>query len=109
MFRKMGILIMGLVFCFAMTAAAAAAPATGEMPMTNETHQGAADGQTVCPVSGEPVSKDSNITYTYKGKVYRFCCPACIEAFKKDPEKYIKQMEEREKGKNGKDLDRSMK
>jgi YHS domain-containing protein len=109
MFRKMGILIMGLVFCFAMTAAAAAAPASNEMPMMHEMHQGTTDGQTICPVSGEPVSKDSNITYTYKGKVYRFCCPACIEAFKKDPEKYIKQMGEREKGKNGKDLDRRMK
>jgi Cu+-exporting ATPase len=109
MFRKMGILIMGLVFCIAMTAAAYAAPASNGMPMMNETHQGDAKDSDVCPVSGEPVSKDSNITYTYKGKVYRFCCPACIEAFKKDPEKYIKQMEEREKGENGKDLDRSMK
>jgi len=99
MFRKMGILIMGLVFCIAMIAAAnAAEPATTEQPMMHEMHQPAADGQEVCPVSGEPVSKDTNITYTYKGTVYRFCCPACIEAFKKDPEKYIKQMEEREKG-----------
>ncbi len=99
MLRDLGIAIMGCVLCIALAAAAHAAPASGEMPMMNEMHHAAADGQAVCPVSGEPVSKDSNITYTYKGKVYRFCCPACIEAFKKDPEKYIKNMEEREKGK----------
>ncbi len=47
--------------------------------------------QTVCPVMGNPVSKD---VYTdYKGKRIYFCCSACIEPFKKDPEKYLKQME----------------
>ncbi len=99
MMQNMGIAIMGLVLCVALAAAVHAAPATSETPTMNEMHNGASNGDTVCPVSGEPVSKDSNITYTYKGKVYRFCCPACVEAFKKDPEKYIRNMEEREKGK----------
>jgi YHS domain-containing protein len=98
MLRNRWIVIMGLVFCIAMTAAAAAA-GSNEMPTTNEKHQDTADSQAVCPVSGEQISKDSNITYTYKGKEYRFCCPSCVEAFKKDPEKYIRNMEKREKEK----------
>ena len=44
-----------------------------------------------CPVTGEPV--DKNVTYEYKGKVYGFCCPMCIEEFKKDPEKPIAKMD----------------
>ena len=43
-------------------------------------------GNTVCPVTGEPI--DQKTTYEYKGKIYNFCCPKCIEAFKKNPEKY---------------------
>ena len=31
----------------------------------------------------------------YKGKRIYFCCPPCIKTFKEDPEKYIRQMEER--------------
>ncbi len=100
MLRNIVITIMGLVLCVAMANAGYSACRNCPMSTMTGTHQAvAADGDTVCPVSGEPVSKDSNITYTYKGTVYRFCCPACVESFKKDPEKYIKQMEEREKGK----------
>ncbi|HDQ25721.1 MAG TPA: YHS domain-containing protein [bacterium] len=29
-------------------------------------------------------------SWEYKGKTYYFCCAGCPEAFKKDPEKYIK-------------------
>ncbi len=42
-----------------------------------------------CPVSGEIVEKDTKATYKYKGKVYKFCCTACIDEFKKNPETYI--------------------
>jgi YHS domain-containing protein len=99
MIRIVGTLLMGFVFCITLTAAVHAGPGTNGMPMMNETHQGDTKDSDVCPVSGEPVSKDTNITYTYKGTVYRFCCPACIEAFKKDPEKYINKMKEHEKSK----------
>jgi len=33
-------------------------------------------------------------TYEYQGKIYNFCCPMCIGSFKKDPEKYIKKVEQ---------------
>lgn len=54
-------------------------------------------GNKICPVTGDKV--DGKTTYEYQGKVYNFCCPACIPEFKKDPEKYIKKVEEELKGK----------
>jgi YHS domain-containing protein len=45
----------------------------------------------ICPVMGGKVNKD--ISYVYQGKTYYFCCPACIEQFKANPEKYIKSQE----------------
>jgi len=47
--------------------------------------------QTTCPVMGMPIDK-ANFT-DYEGKRIYFCTKDCIEAFKKDPDKYMKQME----------------
>ena len=33
-------------------------------------------------------------TYEYEGNIYNFCCAMCIDEFKKDPQKYIKKIEE---------------
>lgn len=47
----------------------------------------------VCPVTGEDV--DSEIaTEIFQGKTIGFCCPGCIKKFKKDPEKFIKNLSE---------------
>lgn len=51
-------------------------------------------GNKVCPVSGEKIDEKMKATYEYNGKIYNFCCPMCIAEFKKDPEKYIKKIEE---------------
>ena len=58
-------------------------------------------GNKICPVSGEKVSQEGmkSATYEYKGKIYNFCCAACIEDFKKDPQKYIKKVEQELQGK----------
>lgn len=48
-------------------------------------------GNSACPVSGDNV--DGKTTYEYRGKTYNFCCPMCIDEFKKDPAKYIKKIE----------------
>lgn len=53
-------------------------------------------GNKICPVTGEKI--DGKTTYEYQGKIYNFCCPACIDEFKKDTEKYIKKVEEELKG-----------
>ncbi len=48
--------------------------------------------QAVCPVMGGNINKDLYVDY--KGQRVYFCCPACIEVFKKDPEKYLRKMKE---------------
>jgi YHS domain-containing protein len=45
----------------------------------------------VCPVQGEEVDSEAP-TAEYKGKVIGFCCPGCEKKFKKDPEKYMKNL-----------------
>jgi YHS domain-containing protein len=51
-------------------------------------------GNKICPVSGEEIKEESKATYEYEGKIYSFCCPMCIDEFKKDPSKYIQKVEE---------------
>lgn len=55
----------------------------------------------ICPVRGEAIDEGSKATFEYKGKIYNFCCEACIEPFKKDPKKYIRNMENMETAKTG--------
>jgi YHS domain-containing protein len=35
---------------------------------------------------------DPAVTYQYKDKLVGFCCKDCIDEFKKDPEKYLKNI-----------------
>jgi len=35
--------------------------------------------------------------FTYKDREIKFCCKDCVKDFKKDPDKYIKKIEEAEK------------
>ena len=46
--------------------------------------------QTTCPVMGGEINKE--IYTDHKGKRIYFCCEACIETFKQDPEKYLDKM-----------------
>ena len=46
----------------------------------------------ICPVLHGPASKE--YTFAYEGKTYYFCCPMCIDEFKKDPQKYISRIKE---------------
>jgi YHS domain-containing protein len=45
----------------------------------------------VCPVRGGEIDPDV-ATVEYNGKVYGFCCGGCDSKFKKDPEKYLKNL-----------------
>ena len=62
----------------------AAAPAAAEI------------AQKICPVMGNPINKD--IYVDYKGRRVYFCCPMCPPVFNRDPEKYIKILDEQLKG-----------
>ncbi len=59
-------------------------------------------GNKICPVTGEKIDEKTKATYEYEGKIYNFCCPMCIDAFKNDPQKYIKNIEEELRAKAGK-------
>ena len=58
-------------------------------------------GNKICPVSGEKVGQGGMeaVTYEYEGKIYNFCCSACIEEFRNNPEKYVQIVEEEKKNK----------
>ncbi len=48
--------------------------------------------QTKCPVLGGNVDKNAYVDY--QGKRIYFCCEGCDKEFKKDPEKYMKKLQE---------------
>lgn len=48
--------------------------------------------QTTCPVLGGRV--DRKVFVDYQGYRVYFCCPGCDVQFRKDPEKYLKKMQE---------------
>lgn len=48
--------------------------------------------QTICPLMGGQI--DKKVYTDHKDKRVYFCCAGCINSFKKDPEKYVKKMEE---------------
>jgi len=53
------------------------------------------DNKPECVVSGGL----GTMLVTYQGKTYYVCCSGCRRAFRDDPEKYIKEFEERKKAK----------
>jgi YHS domain-containing protein len=81
-------LILGLCVASAPAAAPAAADKS-DKPAKKEDAK-AKPINAKCPVEHEDI--DPEITTTYKGKTVAFCCESCIKDFKKDPEKYMKQI-----------------
>lgn len=47
-------------------------------------------GNKICPVSRDKVTGKHFVEHN--GKRYGLCCPMCANKFKKNPEKYLKQM-----------------
>ena len=52
-----------------------------------------AAAQTTCPVMGGTIV-NKELYADYKGQRVYFCCMACPDEFKKDPEKYIAKLKE---------------
>ena len=69
---------------------AATTPEHDTAIMAEETSGALAVEQKTCPVMGGPI--DKNIFTEYKGKKVYFCCPACVDTFKADPEKYLAKL-----------------
>jgi Cu+-exporting ATPase len=51
--------------------------------------------QKLCPVTDDPINPD--IFVDYNGRRIYFCCDMCPPQFKKDPEKYLKKLDEQMK------------
>jgi YHS domain-containing protein len=50
-----------------------------------------------CVVSGDKLGEMGDpYVYEYKGREIKFCCKGCLKDFNKEPEKYIKKIEEAE-------------
>lgn len=94
--RKILFVVIVLSFLFPICGQMAKASTASQEPKAaaKEASKPQEVGNNICPVSGEKIDEKAKATYEYKGKVYSFCCAGCIEEFKKDPEKYIKKIEE---------------
>ena len=51
---------------------------------------------TVCPVMGAKIDKDTPYVVEYEGKKIGFCCAACIDKFNANPEEYLSKLEQEE-------------
>ncbi len=50
----------------------------------------------ICPVSGETIgAMGEGAEVEHNGKKIKLCCAACVETFNKDPESYVKMLEEK--------------
>jgi YHS domain-containing protein len=84
--RKMITMILALVLAFSVAGAGwAAPPPLMDRPQVGKT-------QVACPVQHGKINKDLYVDY--KGQRIYFCCPECIPIFKKNPEAYLKRMEQ---------------
>lgn len=70
-------------------ACAAECCAKGGAAASKET--AATKAQTTCPIMGGAVDKSKFVDYD--GKRIYVCCAGCIATVKKDPAKYVKQLE----------------
>ena len=52
-----------------------------------------------CLISKEELGGDMGapVTKVYKGQEMKFCCSSCLKKFDKDPDKYIKELQDAEK------------
>ncbi|TVM15032.1 hypothetical protein DPQ33_16215 [Oceanidesulfovibrio indonesiensis] len=50
--------------------------------------------QETCPVLGSEL-QNKEVYVDYEGKRIYFCCPGCDKQFLENPEKYLKEMEEK--------------
>ena len=100
--RKLFTLAAIVVFMLAiMTSLAMAGCSTGyssakEKGAKGDTQESALDSgeviNSICPVMGGRIEKDTPYKVEYDGKVIGFCCAGCVEKFNDDPEKYIEEL-----------------
>jgi YHS domain-containing protein len=56
------------------------------------------DNLKTCPVSGEKLGEMGKpYVFTYQGQEVKLCCPMCKADFNKDPQKYLKKIQDAKK------------
>lgn len=78
--KKMTIVVLGIVLALSLVGTMFAADA-----------RAAGQAQAACPVMGG--KPNPNLFADYQGQRVYFCCPACLELFNKDPEKYMQKLQ----------------
>lgn len=87
------VLAIGLILVFTVSVAFAN-QCTSEEAAGEEREVIVEAGNKICPVSGDKIEDGAALKVEDKGKVYNLCCKACMQDFKKDPDKYIQKIEE---------------
>lgn len=88
--------VLMTVTAFAVASMAAAQTTNTNAPAKVQTEKVAKNvkkvvHQTMCPVMGNAI--DKKLFVDFEGKRIYVCCAGCLETVKKDPAKYIKEME----------------
>ncbi len=100
MYRKILVTLSAVTFLLGVSKLSFAQAHTEHEPGITETSKATVSeeavnvGNKICPVSGENIKEKTKATYEYESKTYNFCCAGCVDDFKKDPQKYIKKIEE---------------
>jgi len=81
--KKMTMMIFGIILALSLAASGFAAEA-----------QASGLAQEVCPVMGG--KSNPNLLADNQGQRVYFCCPACLDLFKKDPDKYLQKQHEQQ-------------
>ncbi len=95
--KTIGLLVLVAVLAVGLGAMAVGcknepAPKAGEKADASATPAAGEIAQKLCPVMGNKI--DPKIYVDYNGRRIYFCCAMCPAEFKKDPEKYIKKVDE---------------
>ena len=77
-------MLVTVLACILLGAAAAEKPSSTQPATTQPANK-------FCPIETEH-EIDPKVTTVYKDKTIGFCCEDCIPTFKKDPEKYAKNL-----------------
>jgi YHS domain-containing protein len=92
-----------LVSGLALAAALIAIPTISRSEGTNSAAATPAkpDLMTTCPVSGEKLGEMGKpYAFVYSNQVVNLCCPMCKPDFDKDPQKFLKKIQDAAKAKN---------
>ena len=87
-------IVAGVVLGFGLAANAQTMTNTNTNTMMDSTRNPSMDN---CSVCGMKTTANTKYKTTYKGKEVRFCSAACEKEFKKNPDKYMKKIEDMEK------------